>query len=372
MNKIEFLKQLRLFIEEGNIEEALNWLSERSSDFTQSFSNDIIMLKNKFSAARGHYILSGVIENEEYNLIIARISYAVLVIADKLEKKSDRLADTQYGQVLHRIPSKMTTLRETKCIIRIAYDFNTLLKNYIVDDETSFESIQITKLMSVELVDCNDIEIFKIRTCTEEAQFTIHDDFTQWIFYVQPLRDGCYPLLLKIAVVEEINGKERKRNIIFEKQINIEAIEIPKDETQFQIANIQLEYSKESKESIARGKESLVLLSEIGHDNKNSDLLVFNSENGEFEIVREDIDSLYPDRFIITEISKEGFACFLKGTKIMVNPTEQKPIENLHIGDEVLTQNRTTNEIRIQKIKNVMIGENGDCIMSSDIVNILT
>ena len=33
MNKIEFLQQLRLFIEEGNIEEALTWLSESDTDF---------------------------------------------------------------------------------------------------------------------------------------------------------------------------------------------------------------------------------------------------------------------------------------------------------------------------------------------------
>ena len=36
---------------------------------------------------------------------------------------------------------------------------------------------------------------------------------------VKALREGKFPLTLKVAVIEEVNGKERKRDIVLEKEV---------------------------------------------------------------------------------------------------------------------------------------------------------
>ncbi len=361
MNKKEFLKQLRLFVEEGSIEEALDWLN-KNTDCTSLFSNDILMLKSQFSRAKSQFLLRGIIENEEYSRIVARISCAILELADKVQKKIDNPNQPRYGhgQVLHRIPSKMKILQETKCIIRIAYDIETLIKKIIVDNETKFESIQITEIMSVELIDSNQEEIFKIRTCTDEEQFIIHDDFTQWIFFVQPLKQGCYPLLLKISVIEKINDIERKRNIVFEKEINIESKEISKEETQFQIAYIQFENIQ------------LINLKLLDIANKASNIgniqLLFDQKTG--ELIVKEVNDLDSDRIVISEIASDGFACFLKGTKIMINFDEHKSIECIEVGDEILTKNRVTDKFSIEKVENVLISMSNEYIVINGLLKV--
>ncbi|NJN34543.1 MAG: hypothetical protein HC817_10095 [Saprospiraceae bacterium] len=42
-------------------------------------------------------------------------------------------------------------------------------------------------------------------------------------FAVKPILEGTFPLTLKVAVLEQIDGKERKREIVLEKEIFIVA-----------------------------------------------------------------------------------------------------------------------------------------------------
>lgn len=239
MNKSEFLKHLRDLVGEGRVEEALDFLFANIKDFATYFSNDVVMLKSQFVSAKSQFLLKGVIENAEFGRITARVNSAILEIADKIEKKVDTLETQRKGHLLHKIPSRMVKEKETKCIIRIAYFLEQLLVGLSIDDDTIFQTIQVTGLMSVELLDDNEERIFEIRTSTDEEQFIILEDCTQWIFKVRPLRVGRFPLLLKIGAVELINGKERKRNIIIEKEINITIETQQQDETGFVVVNLE-------------------------------------------------------------------------------------------------------------------------------------
>ena len=207
MNKSEFLKHLRELIGEGRTEEALDFFKTHIEHFATYFSNDIVMLKSQFISAKNQFLLKGVIENAEFARIVSKVNLAILEIADKIEKQSDHLLGIQRrGHLLHKIPSKMVKEKETKCIIRIAYTLEQLLIGLTIDNDTIFQAIQVTGLMSVELIDDNQTKIFEIRTSTDEEQFIIHEECTQWIFKVRPLRIGNFPLLLKIGAVEVING----------------------------------------------------------------------------------------------------------------------------------------------------------------------
>lgn len=221
MNKSEFLKRLREFVAEGSIDEALDWLYSHNESFATYFSNAIFMLKNQFNSANNQFVLQGVIEYSVYSRIIARISLAILDLADKIEKKIEPQTVRGRGHLLHKIPSKMVKEKEINCIVRIAYTLENLLQNIKIDIDTVTQEIQVTKVMSVELIDNNKIETFKVRTCFNEEQFLFTEEYTQWIFHVCPLREGCFPLLLKIAAIEVIDGKDRKRVVVLEKKITI-------------------------------------------------------------------------------------------------------------------------------------------------------
>lgn len=222
MNKSELIERLRNLVGEGRTEDALDLLSDNIYISAKNFANDVVMLKSQYHSAKSQFLLNGVIENAEFNRIVARVNLAILVIADRIEL-GDKTFGTkkEKGHLMHKIPSIMIKDKEAKCVIRIAYFLENLYIGLTINDDTITQAIQVTGLMSVELLDDNEVKTFEIRTSTDEEQFIIHEEFTEWIFKVRPLRVGNFLLVLKIGAVELINGKERKRNIIIEKEIKI-------------------------------------------------------------------------------------------------------------------------------------------------------
>ncbi len=265
MNKTEFVKRVRQLIAEGNIEIALTFVGQNISEFGISFLNDVIMLSNQFNSVKHDFLIGGFLNRSDFDQTIARISYALLNIIDKVSEITASENIRRNGQILHKIPSEMSILKESKCIVRIAYTTEILIKNMEVDNDTEIDSIQITDLMSVELLDTNDIETFKIRTCTDEEQFVIYEDFTQWIFFVRPIRAGKHPLYLKLVVSEIINGKERKRNIVLEKEIaiiqnDVQIIDDDFDNTNFLLVGKKIETRAKRKQIIGYSSVGIVLI----------------------------------------------------------------------------------------------------------------
>ncbi|MBK7409136.1 MAG: SUMF1/EgtB/PvdO family nonheme iron enzyme [Saprospirales bacterium] len=77
--------------------------------------------------------------------------------------------------------------------------------------------------MEVELIDSAEPPAFAIRTFNREEQFIEKDEYTEWIFFVRPLREGQFPLLLRVSVIEKIGEKERVRDIVLEETVVIVA-----------------------------------------------------------------------------------------------------------------------------------------------------
>ena len=219
----EFISEIRRLIAEGRVEEALESLIA-NKDFCNRFINDLILLKSRFSSNKRNHQILGLVAYSESNNTENQVSNALLEIIKKIENENLRKikkSDRKSGELLYRIPSRMVLEEEVKCIIRIAYSLEKLIKDLKIDNETQIQSVQISEIMSVELLDINQQTKFSIRTCTDEEQFVIHEDFTQWIFFVTPLETGTHKLLIKISVIEVLNNKERKRNITLEKEVNI-------------------------------------------------------------------------------------------------------------------------------------------------------
>jgi formylglycine-generating enzyme required for sulfatase activity len=108
--------------------------------------------------------------------------------------------------------------------------------------------------MQVELINASEQHPFEIRSISSAEQFVDEDDLTEWIFYVKPLLPGKHTLLLKIAVIETIRGKERKRELVLEQTIDI-LTTVPKDEEfSFNAADFKLAFGND--DTVANEKES--------------------------------------------------------------------------------------------------------------------
>lgn len=223
MTKPDFIHTIRQLIADGKTDEALDIMRENVVNFDPSLITDITLLEGRYTNASNDFTLKGILPREDYDRTVAQINYALLEIIEKLEKSAPLSTATSKnknsGRILHNIPGMMPVGKERRCIVRIAYDDETLLRDLQKDENTTIENVRIAEVMGVELVDFNETPTFSVRTITEEEQFICDDDYTQWLFMVKALREGKYPLTLKVAVIEEVNGKERKRDIVLEKEV---------------------------------------------------------------------------------------------------------------------------------------------------------
>ncbi len=202
--------------------------------------NRLIELEARLKAANRD-IHSGTLSFEQRELLYPRLRKDVLAFIDSLseadlqsagEHRSDKKANR--GSILYRIPSVMQLHRETRCMVRLAYLEEYLLEDLEKDEDTTIKSIRVSEVMGVQLQDPSEQAAFSIRALTQHEGdgmgFLDEDDYTEWLFAVKPIREGVHPLMLKVMVVEEKRGRERKREIVLEENIEIVAVAPATDE----------------------------------------------------------------------------------------------------------------------------------------------
>jgi len=136
-------------------------------------------------------------------------------------QKGNPIHQTGNGSILYQIPAQMELGQDTKCLIRIAFEEATLRKALDLSKEATIQSIRVSQLMEVELIDPLTAGNFQIRAINEQEQIIDENDFTQWLFYVNPKKAGKFPLFLKVTLIELVYGKERKKEIVLEETIHV-------------------------------------------------------------------------------------------------------------------------------------------------------
>lgn len=188
--------------------------------------NDFIHLQSAYNKYKKD-LLYGLVSQADNDLTVNRIRQALLHLIDQLEEpdvkneSKDKKATAQRkGKMLYQIPGSMVLEKESKCVIRVAPD-DIVLTERLSDTPYQTTSIRIADIMLVNLVDSSENGAFSIRAINEAEQFIDEHEFTQWMFFVKPVSLGAHSLLLKVSVIELINGKERKRDIVFEEQVTV-------------------------------------------------------------------------------------------------------------------------------------------------------
>ncbi len=194
--------------------------------------DDYILLASRYRELNER-LIRGTLTNEEAQVEFNKLSEAILAFisaleeADLQEQAPEEQTEKGMGKLLYRIPDVMEHLKEEKCLVRIAFDKATLMEELTGEASDVVKDIRIAEVMGAELIDPNEEKAFAIRTFTEAVQFLDEAAYTEWLFYVKPLLVGRFPLLLKISVVEILDGKERKRQVILEESVEVTTEPVP-------------------------------------------------------------------------------------------------------------------------------------------------
>lgn len=232
MSRLATLVQdLKSLIGEG-IEPALKFLEQILSPGSDNY-NDFIQIKGRYNSLQRELLL-GTLDQATYEKARGGISQSLLILADTLkeddlksEAGTSAPSSEKRGEILYRIPDRMQVGHEEKCIVRLAWLMDQLLRDWEKSETDVVKNIRMAEVMGVVLLNVDEKNPFAIRTVTEPVQFVDKDDYTEWLFYVKPLIVGSFPLLLRVSVIEMINGKEYKKDIVLEEQIMVVNEEVP-------------------------------------------------------------------------------------------------------------------------------------------------
>lgn len=222
---LEALKsKLRRLVPES-IAEAIAELKKALPDFSSKY-NPLVLLESRLNDANLKNIQNLLGEAElqiEYNQIRADL----LLLIDALEERDFQMilggGAAKTGSLLYKIPEQMQLQKETKCLVRLAFEQAAIIRNIELSKDVTIKQVRVAEVMQVELIDPSAEHPFEIRSISDEEQFLEKGDYTEWVFYVKPLLEGTFPLLLKVTVVEVVQGKERLRNLTWEEIIQITA-----------------------------------------------------------------------------------------------------------------------------------------------------
>ena len=189
-------------------------------------------LLGRFNAANKER-LRGTISNDElqrlYNQVradlldlIAGLSEADFDAATAQKAGADGKPAPRQGSVLYRVPHQMPLDKETKCVVRIALEEEAIVENITLDEHVQLKSLyRVSDTMQAEIIDPSGGQVFRIRTTSEPVQLIDEQGFTEWRFYVTPLREGAFPLEIKVSVIEMLHNQPYKKEIVLEETVQV-------------------------------------------------------------------------------------------------------------------------------------------------------
>lgn len=232
--------------------------------------NTVFQLETRLNSLNKDRI-RGIIAQEDLDVAYNRISADLLELIDALKledfdiKTAESSVEDKAGSILYRIPHTMEVEEEHRCIVRLAFDVDSVIKNIELTKDTVVKDVRVSEVMEVELVDPNATPCFTIRRLNSLEQFLEKNEYTEWIFFVKPLVTGELPLVLKVSVKEIINDKERIREIVLEEVINVVSEPTPEDEsTTFQNAGYTISYTSTPDAPDRNNTRKLAMLLVIG------------------------------------------------------------------------------------------------------------
>lgn len=227
MSHLETTKAQLKRLASDSLESALKEMERLLSPQSPRF-DAFLLLAGQFKKCREEFLL-GMLSQEQSAQTYARLMSAFLQLTGDLipadlnsEKITAQKPTEKRGELLYHVPHMMQVMREEKCTVRIAWTEAALFENWMRrKDDVRRSNLRIAEIMGVELLSHSEDAPFSIKSLHSTVQFLDEEDYTEWIFYVKPLRAGNYPLVIRISVIEMRDNREVKRELVLEEQINV-------------------------------------------------------------------------------------------------------------------------------------------------------
>lgn len=212
-----------------DIAKALKTLQAMLSSQTETYSLVIGLLARLNEANKAR--LRGTLENDELNTEYNKIRATFLEVVQGLAEtdfeappEATGEAAPKQGSILYRIPNKMPKDKETKCVVRIALSEDAIVEEITLDEHVQLKELyRVSDTMEAELLDPSGGKKFQISSINDSIQLIDEKGFTEWWFYVTPLTEGTHPLVLKISILETLDGQPRKKDLVMEETIEVVA-----------------------------------------------------------------------------------------------------------------------------------------------------
>lgn len=198
----------------------------------QSISDEI----NLYTDIRGAFDqLAGLLSNmnlltldlmrsKQFSPLLDVLSVANQEKGDTPQEDKKKPPSAKEGKVLYHIPSMMEVESWSRCTVRVAWEELLLLEDLdIPEEDRLIESIRLGEVMQVALIESPAEGNFSIQPLTNQEQIVSEDEFTQWLFDVKPFKQGRFKLLLRVTLIQIVQGKERTKDIVLERTVTTES-----------------------------------------------------------------------------------------------------------------------------------------------------
>lgn len=195
----EIAKKIEVYIAKGSVEKALqlllSYFRERSD---KENANVVLVLLGELASLKKNNQMYGDNIQRERN----RITVAILDMRDGLPQMSIGAHSTRIyknARLLHNVPSRMKKGAVEECRIRLAPNERSILRH--APQKHKLEVIErVGDITKVELKSRNKGD-FKIQLAGKPTRHIFLDSFTEWLFFITPLREGQHKLYLDVSFV---------------------------------------------------------------------------------------------------------------------------------------------------------------------------
>ena len=138
--------------------------------------NAVFQLETRLNALNKDRI-RGILSQEDLDRAYNRITADVLDLIDALRlqdfdaKTAESSVEDKAGSILYRIPHTMEVEESYKCVVRLAFDLDTVIQNIELTKDTVVKDVRVSEVMEVELLDPNATPCFEIRRLNSVEKF---------------------------------------------------------------------------------------------------------------------------------------------------------------------------------------------------------
>ena len=219
----EVLRKTEACIKRGSLEKALDTLlTYFKENRDQESVNEVLLLLSNLSGLKRAKELYGESVQREQN----RITDAILSLRNKIIPEEERPAPPpthiyKEAKLLHDIARKMKVGTPVPCIVRLAPDKISLLKYFKRSPDTKIRTIdQIGGVIKVAIKPLNRGD-FKVQLVGNPERKIFPDIYTEWKFFVTPLREGRHTLNLNIVLTRQDATGTAPWEVVFNEEIEV-------------------------------------------------------------------------------------------------------------------------------------------------------